>query len=89
MVLSLIALALTEKDLVFDGTIGKLEEACWENPSWKNGDLEEAIEDLVKGKEVEGVELVLGWLKSRRGVKKVVEKAMEAISVVEKCRHWG
>lgn len=80
MVLSLIALALTEKERVLEGTMGKLEEGCWENPSWKNGELEEASENLVKGKEVE---LILGWLKWRRGVKKVEEKAMEAICVVE------
>lgn len=58
-----------------------MKEVCW-----KKVDLEEESEDLMKRIEGEGVGIVvLGWLKSWRGVKKVVEKAaMEDICVVGK-----
>jgi hypothetical protein len=74
MVLSVIALALTEKER--DLRRG-LNEVCWEKACRKKGELEEASEeDLIRvgGKEEE---VVLCW----RGVKKVVEKAMEAMFV--------
>lgn len=78
MVFSVAALAWTEKDRGLTKILGKLDETCWESPFWKKGDLEEAKEDLMGGRKV-GEGVVLAWLKSWRGVKKVVEKAMEAI----------
>lgn len=86
MDLSATALALTEKDLDFKTALGKSKEVGWEKPCWKNGDFEEAIEDFTKGKEIEGFGFVLYWLKSWRGVKKVVEEAMETILCGRDCQ---
>jgi len=88
MDLSATALALTEKDLDFKTALGKSKEVGWEKACWKKGDFEEAIEDFMKGKEIEDVEFVLAWLKLWRGVKKVVEVAMETILCgSHNCRH--
>lgn len=79
MDLSVTALALTEKDLDFKTALGKSKEVGWEKPCWKKGDFEEGIEDFTKGKEIEGIEFVLAWLKLWRGVKNAVKEAMETI----------
>jgi len=53
MVFSVAALALTEKDLGFMKSLGKVDEVCREKAGWKKVELEEAREDLMKGEEGE------------------------------------
>lgn len=60
-------------------SLGKVDEVRREREGSKKVELEEAKEDLTKGKEGEVGGFVLAWVKSWRGVKKVVEKAMEDI----------
>lgn len=61
MVFSVAALAWTEKEGGLKRGLGRLDEVCRENETfWKKGELEEAKEDLMKGKEgcEEGVDVV-------------------------------